>query len=171
MIRLIAYCLIGLFFLGCASTETNKVTYEEYKPVKKRVHTKMPKKTESNIEKKEKIKVKKTALNGNIKGKIISLVKADEIWHYEVKSDDISNNKLSYAKFSSPKKLAKKGDFVYAVIETGKLKEIYLIKKANYKRKIVKKTDVTKRQYKPKTYKRTKKHQSIGVPVEESIEL
>ena len=171
MIRLIAYCLIGLFFIGCASTKTNKVSYEEYKPSKKIVYIKAPKKKEIYIDKKEKYKVKKTSLNGSIKGKIVKLTKVGKIWYYEVKSNDTSNNKLSFAKFSSRKKVAKKGDFVYVIIEADKLKEIYLIKKANYKSKMVKKTHIKKKQYKPKAYKRTKKHQSIGVPTVESIDL
>ena len=171
MIRLIAYCLIGLFFVGCASTKTNKVVYEEYKAPKKTVYTEPAKKKEIYIEKKEKPKVKKTPLNGSIKGKIVKLTKVGETWHYEVKSNDTSNNKLSFAKFSSTKKVAKKGDFVYVIIEADKLKEIYSIKKANYKNKIVKKTQIKKKQYKPKAYKRTKKHQSIGVPTVESIDL
>ena len=163
MIRLIIGCLLGVFFIGCTSTNTSMVTYEEYKPKKNIVQETKRDKIEifSKVEKKE------TQISGSIKGSVITLKKSGNLWYYEIKSENTSNNKLSSVKFKNTKKVANKGDFVYAIIDNGRLKDIYLIKKANYKRKIVK----NKKQHISKKYKRTKKQQVLGVPTVESISL
>ncbi len=155
MIRLIICCLLGIFFIGCVSKKTSSVTYEEYKP----------KKTITQQNKKE------IPLSGSIKGSVVALKKSGLLWYYEVKSKDIKNNKLSYAKFTNTKKVANKGDFVYAIINNSRLKEIYLIKKANYGRKIAQKTLKKKKQYISKKHTRTKKQQVLSVPTVESISL
>lgn len=163
MIRVLISFFVVLLFVGCTATNKSNVTYEEYKP-QKSVNL-LPTKV------KEKKVSKKTPVSGSIKGNITKLIFKEGLWHYEIKSKNTSNKKLAIAKFTSTKKLAKKEDFVYAIIENGKLKEMFLIKKANYKRKIVKKTQKKKKKYKPKTYKRTKKYQVLGVPTVESISL
>ena len=161
--------LIGFFvvfiMLGCTTTQKSSVVYEEYKPaqIQKPLHVK-----EVTVK-----TVPKQVLptSGIIKGSISKLMHSDGLWNYEVKSKDTSNQKLSHAKFTHPKKLASKGDFVYAIINDGKLKEIYLIKKANYKSKATKKRYKTKTVQKTKADKRTKKHQRLSVPIVESISL
>ncbi len=165
MVRLVVYCLIGLFFIGCASTKTDKVVYEEYKPKKSIVNTQV------HIKKEKVSLVKNTAISGSIKGKVVKVVKVNSVWKYEVKSKDTSNHKLSYAKFTSPNRVANKGDFIYAVIKNNILKEIYLIKKANFKTKNINKIYKKKKRVKIKAVKRVKKHQMIGVPTVESISL
>ena len=156
MIRVLIGFFIVSVFIGC-TTNKNNVTYEEYKPQK-------------SI--KEAVTIKKEMpTSGSIKGSITELTFSEGFWNYEVKSTDTTNQKLSMAKFSHVKKVAKKGDFVYVIIENGKLKEIYLIKKANYKTRTVKKNHKKKKQHKPNTFKRTKKYQVIGVPTVESILL
>ncbi|HIP30961.1 MAG TPA: hypothetical protein EYG93_09180 [Sulfurospirillum arcachonense] len=167
MIRVLIGFFIASVFVGCTTTNKNNVIYEEYKPEKsvKQVPNK-----QRTIKKVATIE-KEVPTNGSIKGNVTKLTFSDGIWNYEVKSRDTSNQKLSIAKFTHRKKVAKKGDFVYVIIENGKLKESYLIKKANYKSKRVKKTHKKKKQYKPKTFKRTKKYQVIGVPTVESISL
>ena len=163
MIRVLIGFLIAFVFVGCTTTNQQSVTYEEYKPQKS---------VKKTFSKQKKMIIKKEIpTSGSIKGHVTELTFSEGFWNYEIKSKDTSNQKLSVAKFIHLKKVAKKGDFVYAIIKNGKLKEIYLIKKANYKSKTIKKTYKKKRQYKPKTFKRTKKHQSIGVPTVESILL
>ena len=163
MIRVLIGFFIASIFVGCTTANQNNVTYEEYKPQK----------SEKQVSSKKEVATikKEVPVSGSIKGNVTELTFSEDFWNYEVKSKDTSNQKLSMAKFTHVKKVAKKGDFVYVIMENGKLKEIYLIKKANYKSKTIKKTHKKKKQYKPKTYKRTKKHQSIGVPTEESILL
>ncbi len=163
MIRVFIGFFIASVFVGCTTTNQNNVTYEEYKP-QKRVKQVPSKQKVATIK-------KEAPITGSIKGTITKLTFSEGFRNYEVKSRDTSNQKLSIAKFTHTKKVAKKGDFVYVIIENGKLKESYLIKKANYKSKTVKKTHKKKKQYKPKTFKRTKKYQAIGVPTVESISL
>ncbi len=165
MIKLVVYCLIGVFFIGCASTKTDEVVYQEYKPKKSIVNTQV------HIEKKKVSLVKNITISGSIKGEVVNVVKVNTLWKYEVKSEDTSNYKLSYAKFTSPNRVAKKGDFVYAVIKNDILKELYLIKKANFKTKNINKIYKKKKSVKVKAVKRVKKHQMIGIPTVESISL
>jgi hypothetical protein len=165
MMKLVIYCLLGVFFIGCASTKTNKVVYEEYKPQK------ITTPTQVYAEKKKKDIVENIPISGMVKGKVVKVVKINTLWKYEVKGEDISNHKLSYAKFTSSNIVAKKGDFVYAVIKDGILQEIYLIKKANFKTKETIKIYKKKKIVKVKSVKRVKKHQIIGVPTVESISL
>jgi len=167
MIRLIICCLLGAFFIGCATTETSDVTYEEYKP--KKTITQQTKKEKKEIL--TEVQKKEMPSSGSIKGSVITLKKSGHLWYYVVEGKDTSHNKLSYAKFTNTKKVANKGDFVYAIIDNGRLKEIYLIKKANYKRKITKKAFKKKKQYISKKHIRTKKQQVLGVPTVESISL
>lgn len=161
--------LIGFFIVfivsGCTASKQSSVVYEEYKPVQiqKPLHVK-----EVAVKTAPK-QVMPTS--GIIKGSISKLMHSEGLWSYEVKSKDTSNQKLSHAKFTHPKKLASKGDLVYAIINDGKLKEIYLIKKANYKSKVTKKRYKTKTVKNTKTDKRTKKHQRLSVPTVESISL
>jgi len=161
MIRVLIGFFIAFVFAGCATTSKSNVIYEEYKPEK----------SVKQVPSKQRTIRKELPVNGSIKGNVTKLTFSEGIWNYEVKSSDTSNQKLSIAKFTHTKKVAKKGDYVYVIIKNGKLKESYLIKKANYKSKVVKKVYKKKKQYKPKTYKRTKKHQIIGTPTVESITL
>jgi len=175
--RVIVGFFLVFMFAGCVSTQKNSVVYEEYKVQKKskplHVEPKTQKKSKQIVKKIE-IKKHDIFLSGNIKGSITNLAKNKNLWVYEVKSNDTSNHKLAYAKFTHIKKLANLGDFVYATIKNNKLKEIFLIKKANYKKKTKKFHKKTKKIYKnrpKKTYKQTKKHTAIGVPTVEFIKL
>lgn len=157
--------IIGLFvlsvFAGCTSTKQENVTYEEYIP-------------SLHVAKKKTVKVEKNYSDGIIKGHITKLVYKKGLWNYEVRSNDTSNQKLSIAKFTDPKKVAKKGDLVYTIIKNGKLKELFLIEKGNYKhKKTAKKSRKVKKtkKVKKKIYKKTRKHHIIGLPTTESISL
>ncbi|MBL0687656.1 MAG: hypothetical protein JJV95_02880 [Sulfurospirillum sp.] len=101
--------------------------------------------------------------DGTIKGIVVISDDDNGTWKYGVEGNDTSNQKLSYAKFTHESYLAKKGDYVYAIIEDSKLKEIFLINEANYKQKdgqkIVKKLS------------KTKKHQVLDVPTTQTIIL
>jgi len=165
MIRVLIGFFIVFIISGCTTSKQSSVVYEEYKPTQtqKPLHVK---------EVTAKIVPKQIMpTSGSIKGSISKLIHSDGSWNYEVKSTDTSNRKLSHAKFTHPKKLASKGDFVYAIINDGKLKEIYLIKKANYKSKAINKRYKTKTVQKTKADKRTKKHQRISIPTVEAISL
>ena len=163
MIRVSISFFIALVFLGCTTANKSSVIYEEYKPHKSP--------EETTIKEKKQVIKKILPTNGTIKGNVTKLTFSEGFWHYEVKSNDITNQKLSVAKFISSEKVAKKGDFVYAIIKNDRLKEIFLIKKANYKREVIKKTTKKKKKYQPKKHKRTKKYQVLGVPTVESISL
>ena len=167
MIRVLIGFFIASVFVGCTTASNSNVIYEVYKPEK----------SVNQVPSKQR-KIKKVVTtgkefptNGNIKGNVTKLTFSEGIWSYEVKSSDTSNQKLSIAKFTHTKRVARKGDYVYVIIKNDKLKESYLIKKANYKSEVVKKVYKKKKQHKPKTYKRTKKHQIVGVPTVESITL
>lgn len=71
--------------------------------------------------------------SGSIKGiiKSIKYVKSQKNWKYEVEGKDTSYGKLPYAEFYHDKKLAKKGDLVYIILDNSNLKNIFFIKKAN----------------------------------------
>jgi len=155
MIRVMICCVIASIFVGCASTKSSNITYEEYKPQKstKQLHVK---------EKKEFLPI-----NGIVKGNVVVHTYDKDLWNYEVEGKDTNNQKLSYAKFTHTKSVAKKGDYVYAVIKNGKLKELFLIERANYKQKHTKKI----KRDKTKTYKRTKRRQVLSVPTTQSITL
>ncbi len=177
MARFFIGFLLVLVFVGCASSRQEGIVYEKYKAPKEQkplhVESKSTKKivlTRAYEKPKKKQKIRNT---GSIRGRIISLNKKNNSWIYEIKSNNTSNNKLSYIKFSHTKKLAKEGDLVYAIIEKSKLKEIFLIEKANIKRlvKSKKQHKKVKKKIVKKTYKKTKKHQSIGVPAVEVISL
>ncbi len=155
MLRVIMGFFVVFLFIGCSLTKQSQVIYEEY----------ISNKTMKQVKLK---KDKNGLINGSIKGNVTELNHTQGLWNYEVKSNDTRNQKLSYANFTHTKKVAKKGDFVYAIIKNGKLKEIYLIKKANYQRKVNKKN---KKRPKIKVYKRAEKHQVLSIPTVESISL
>jgi len=166
MIKVIIYCLIGSLFIGCASTKNNEIVYEKYKPKSKSQYIQVKKTSLTKVYVDQKID---NFFTGSIKGKIVKIAKNGKVWNYEVKGEDLTNNKLPYAKFFSTKKIAKNGDLVYAIISNNELQEFYLIKKSNIKRKSIK---YKKKKHKvKKTVKRIKKHQVIGVPTVESISL
>ncbi len=164
---------VVLVFIGCTSSGQNSVTYEVYKPPKSVQQTPKSIPKAQKEQKEQKVFAYEEAMptTGSIKGNVTELVFSEGLWHYEIKSRDTSNQKLSMAKFTHTKKVAKQGDFVYAIIKNGRLKEIYLIKKANYRAKPVKKTHKKIKQHKPKAHKRTKKQQVLDVPTVESISL
>lgn len=163
MFKIITTILIGSIFVGCSTTNQSSITYEKYKPNKevKPLH----------VKKTKAIKVSDSTISGTIKGNITKLKYTKKAWHYRVESTDTSNNKLSLADFSHTKKVASDGDLVYAIIKDGKLKEIFLIKKANYKKKKIKQKHTKPKKSEVKTYKRTKKRQVLGVPSSEKISL
>lgn len=162
----IVISFLGLLIMqGCSTTTNSNIVYEKYTP--------------NQIQKQQKIetidiKEVQSVTTGSIKGYISSLVFIKGFWEYEVKSSDLSNKKLSQAQFKDPKKLAKEGDFVYAVLENGRVKDFYLIEKANIvKKKVTKVKTLTNKSTNTvkKKYKRTKKRHIIDVPVSENISL
>ena len=156
MIKVIITLFIALFYVGCSSTNQSNITYEKYKPQKKVL---------KNTQQKAAIVPKQiTSNSGAIKGEVTKLYYANGLWNYEVKGKDTSNQKLPYAKFTHKKKIAKQGSYVYAIIKNGKLDELFLLEKANFKQKKPK-----KRQQKNK--KRTKRRQILSVPTTQSISL
>lgn len=163
MIRALISFFIVLVFVGCTTTNKSSVTYEKYKPHKSQKA--LP------IKEKQQVIKKELPINGAIRGNVTKLTFSEGVWNYEVKSNDTTNQKLSIAKFTSSNQVAKKGDLVYAVIKNDRLKEIFLIKKANFKRKAAKKITKKTKKYNPKGHKRTKKYQVLGVPTVESISL
>ena len=174
MFRVIASFFLVLFVVGCGSTQPDTVTYETYTPTKS--ETKAYVKSKKVAPKQQKIVVlpKKTIpKSGSIKGNITKLIYTNGLWQYEVKGLDTSNNKLPYAKFTHKKKLAQSGDFVYAIVKDSKLQELFLIKRANFKKKEIKKIKKHKKVQKKRVKKsnRTRKKQIIGVPTTESISL
>jgi hypothetical protein len=111
-------------------------------------------------------------ISGIIKGTVtmLSYNGSLSLWEYFVQGIDTSNGKLQSAKFSHKKDVAKKGDLVYVFIESGKLKDFYLLQRANYKVNDTKKSKEVKA--KVTTEKRTKNQDSgIGVPASETISL
>lgn len=155
-------------FQGCLST-TNQ-TYIAYKnvPVKEKVAEQIVFKQE-HIEKE---------VSGIIKGRVteLSYNGAEELWDYSVESKDTSNGKLSSARFTHKINIAKKGDLVYAFIVNGKLKEFYLVEKAQYKKYIKNNLSVQKhiplKKQAVVTHKRNKEYQTpIEVPSSELILL
>lgn len=168
MKKLFLYIFIPLFFQGCLETTKTKPSYYEYN-------------TKTYIQKpyvmKKTKKIKKSSLkiiSGSIKGIIVELFydgKTD-LWVYAVKSINTTNGKLANARFTHDKSIAKKGDTVYVIIDKNKLKDLYFIKKANYK-KNTQKAYSFKKAKKKKVYKRTKARKTpwIGVPLSESISL
>jgi len=172
--------LILLFFQGCVTT-TNTVNRASYKvspvvKVEKKLSTQRDSSSMCDIEiqtvkKANDVNFSNTLYSGSIKG-IISNLKFDKtkkIWLYEMKGVDISNSKLPYAKFYSSKKLANIGDFVYAILDDSKLKDLFFIKKANKifkKPKFVRKKAKLKRVYMLGKRKRSPK---IGVPTVENV--
>ena len=163
MSKIIMSFLIGLIFIGCSSAKQSSITYEKYEP-RKEVQIVHVKKTKV-------LKTNKLPISGFIKGHITSLKHNKGIWIYKIKSIDVSNKKLPMVKFSDTKKLAKKGDLVYAIIKNGKLKELFLIGKGDLKVKKLEKMYKKIEKNKSKTYKRTKKRQILGVPSSEKIDL
>ena len=173
MTNIILSFFIVCIFMGCTTTQQNPVVYEQYQP--KVLHVKKQKtvtSTEQSVYAKRVYKTRvKKALNGTIKGNITNLVYRGGIWHYTVKGIDTSNNKLAYAEFKSRQKYANQRDLVYAIIKDGIVKEMFLVKKANYKKKIVKKNSLKKEVKKRELHKRTKKRQVLQVPTSERINL
>ena len=160
MIRFVIGFFVLCVFVGCTSTKQENIVYEEYKP-------------SLHVTAKKTVKEKNYS-DGIVKGHIAELVYKKGLWSYVVHSTDTANKKLSIAKFTDRKKVAKKGDLVYAIIKNGKLKELFLLEKGNYKHKKtakrIKKVKKTKK-VKKKMYKQTRKHHLIGVPTTESISL
>jgi len=165
MLRVFVGALLFLLFTGCSITDKRNVSYEVYKH--KKIQKPLPEQKKIVLETKYKLPI-----SGSIKGNITELSFSNEIWSYVVKGSDTTNQKLSIAKFFHNERLAKKGDFIYAIIKNGKLKELFLLKKANFKKsKKIKKNQKKSKKIKKRTYKKSKKHQIIGVPTEESISL
>ena len=150
MVRLFICLSMFTFFIGC--TNSSNVVYEAHEPAKI---------IDKEYSHKEKRTIKKELLSsGMIKGIVIKAKRSRGLWHYEIRGDDTSNNKLQNAKFTSKRAVMSRGDFVYVVIENSTLKEVYLFKKANFKNmvygKIVK-------------MKRVRKYQLLELPAEEFI--
>ncbi|WP_024955306.1 hypothetical protein [Sulfurospirillum arcachonense] len=162
MIRVIIYFIVVFILTGCMGTEP-VVTYEKYE--------------NSNNISQEQTEAQKVYIGekvtGVIKGRITQLAYngSKNIWEYEAKSNDSSNHKLLNAHFTYNKKMAKRGDFVYAIIKNGKLEELFLIKKGNYKQKKPRYVKKRKKVNSEIIHKRTKKRQILGVPTSESILL
>jgi PBP1b-binding outer membrane lipoprotein LpoB len=151
---------IAFFYVGCSSTNQSNITYEEYKPKK---HTVKP----TTVKQNKPISKQTVPTSGIIKGKVTKLFYANGLWHYEVVSQDTSNNKLPFIKFTHSKSLAKKGDYVYAIVKNSKLSELFLLQKANIQQKKPIKTKKTK----VKTHNKKNRKQILSVPTTESIAL
>ena len=180
MLKVIISFLIVSVFIGCSSTKQTSVTYEKYKTNKeiKALHVEDKKVTKGMklpyVEEKKNTKENNLVMSGTIKGYISNLKHINNIWHYRVEGIDFSNHKLPLAEFTHTDRLAKKGDLVYVIIKDGKLKELFLIKKGNYKKKKIEKRYKKNKRYKKievKTHKRTKKRQLLGIPTSEEISL
>jgi len=173
MTKIILGFSLVFIFIGCTTTQQNPIVYEQYQP--KVLHAKKQKNvtlTEQSVYPNSDYKKRvKKAANGTIKGTITNLVYRGGIWHYTVKGADTSNHKLAYAEFKSRQKYANKRDLIYAIIKDGIAKEMFLVKKANYKKKIVKKNSLKKEVKQTVPHKRTKKRQVLQVPTSERINL
>lgn len=152
MIKIFLYILTIFIFTGCMSTTNKKVVYTKYTP---------PSIVTNDYTLQTKISL---PASGSIKGKVEEVFYDGKNWIIFIKSKDTTNGKLSQVKFSSAKRIAKKGDEIYAIIKKGKLIEYFLTKKANFKQEKIQK-------HKTVAYKRTKKRQLLGVPSSESISL
>lgn len=69
-----------------------------------------------------------------MKGYVVKETQKDGRWHYEIKSEESENLKLTSATFSSTKKLFDKDDLVYLKLKSMRLVEYYVITKGNIKR-------------------------------------
>ncbi len=161
MIKVLIGFGFGLSLVGCSVDGQNSVTYEKYRAPKS-----IQIKTET-IKKANVVKYKMDVMR-SIRGDITELTLKDGFWHYRVRGRDVSNQKLSSARFTYVKKVGSIGDFVYALIKDGKAEEIYMVREANYQHRHVKKSRKIKKINKHKVGKR---HQILAVPEVESISL
>lgn len=92
---------------------------------------------------KEQVKPK-PELKQAIKGVISELVYQDELYCYTITATDTANYKLKSANFCSPKFWHNKGDLIYATFTGNRLESMLLIKEANTKTAIKRKTAPTK---------------------------
>jgi hypothetical protein len=173
----IVFLFITIFLTGCISTN-QKVVYEEYKATKQVKYTKKVD-TKKQVTVKKEIKEQKIFIpkSGIIKG-VVKKINFDTKYRYEIRGKDISNGKLPYAVVFSNKKLFSLNDEVYVIFENLKIKEFYMLKKANKikkqkikkAKKVFRSKQIVKKEPKKDIIK-GKKHQILAVPTSESIEL
>ena len=174
--------LAVIVFQGCfySVNTVNKSNYQGKVSYQKQEKTILEKNSSSGfynikiqtVKNTKKFNKKMGIYTGSIKGiiKSITHVRLQKNWKYEVEGIDTSYGKLPYAEFYHDKKLAKKGDLVYIILDNSNLKNLFFIKKAN---RISKKKRTYKRvaqriNTKQKKYLGKRKIE-LGVPTVENI--